>query len=53
MNDYAMGALEALIWARKMIERLKKKEALNQIRKAIEDLEEGIHIDFRQRLRHY
>ena len=56
MNDYCKGALEALVWVRSLIKRLKSQSrtvdrVLEEVDRAVEDMNEGIAVDFRERLR--
>lgn len=52
MNDYAMGALEALCWAVQILDEAKDaKQARRAIEDARDDLISGIATDFRDRLR--
>jgi len=56
LNDYCKGALEALVWVRSLIKRLKSQpgtvdRVLEEADRAVEDMNEGIAVDFRERLR--
>jgi len=47
--------LEALVWVRSLIKRLKNQSGtvdrvLEEVDKAMEDINEGIAVDFRERL---
>ena len=55
LNDYCKGALEALVWVRSLIKRLKSQSGtvdrvLEEVDRAVEDINEGIAVDFRERL---
>jgi len=55
LNDYCKGALEALVWVRSMVKRLKSQpetinRVLEEVDRAVEDINEGIAVDFRERL---
>ena len=56
MNDYQRGALEALIWAKITVKELKDKKgcletALEEIENTIEDINAGVAVDFRERVK--
>lgn len=52
MNDYARGALEALSWVRELLRRVGNLEAARrEVEDALEDIMQGVGVDFRHRLR--
>lgn len=56
MHDYIRGAFQALTWVREIIsENSKDPKGLERIKKeidsALEDIEHGVAIDFRWRLK--
>ena len=56
MHDYVKGAFEALSWVKRLILSYKTKdrgfdELLREVETALEDIEHGVAIDFRRRLR--
>lgn len=56
MNDYIRGAFQALTWVREVVitdvkDNEKAKKVLFEIDEAINDIEHGVAIDFRWRLR--
>lgn len=56
MHDYVRGAFQALAWVREVIiENSKEPEALKRIKKeidsALDDIEHGVAVDFRWRLK--
>jgi hypothetical protein len=56
MHDYVKGAFEALSWVRQSLKNDKSLEQiLKEIEQALEDINEGVALDFRDRLKpmHY
>ncbi len=52
MHDYVKGAFEALSWIRSILkERRDAQKALQLIEEALNDINDGAAIDFRERLR--
>jgi len=56
LHDYVRGAFEALSWVRKLLVDLRRnpeglERAVREVDEAIEDIREGVAIDFRERLR--
>jgi len=53
MNDYVRGALEALTWARIVLEDQEGdlKKAIEEIEAALKDINAGVAVDFRERLK--
>jgi len=52
MNDYVRGALEALTWARTVVEdQGDLKKAIEEIDEALKDINAGVAVDFRERLK--
>ena len=51
MREYVRGALEALLWVKKLLENEELSYIKNQVENAIEDITSGVAIDFRERLR--
>jgi len=56
LHDYVRGAFEALSWVRKLLVGLRRnpegwEKAIKEVDNAIEDIKEGVAIDFRWRLR--
>jgi hypothetical protein len=50
MNDYSKGALEALVWAKTLLERSNTDKAMKEINDAIITLHYGIALDFKDKL---
>ena len=58
LHDYVRGALEALSWVKWRLINVKKdpegmEKVIDEINEAIEDINKGVAIDFRERLRTY
>jgi len=52
MNDYVRGALEALTWARTVLEdQGDPKRAIEEIEAALKDINAGVAVNFRERLK--
>jgi hypothetical protein len=53
MNDYVRGALEALTWARTVLEDQQgdPKSAIEEIEGALKDINAGVAVNFRERLK--
>ena len=58
MHDYIKGAFESLSWVKQLILEHKRKnksmdDLLREIENALADIEHGVAIDFRRRLKPY
>ena len=51
MNDYARGALEALVWVESLLGRVDPDQLKREVVGARGDLLAGLAVDFRDRLR--
>jgi hypothetical protein len=52
MNDYVRGALEALTWARAALEdQSDLGKAIEEIEGALKDINAGVAVNFRERLK--
>jgi len=49
MNDYSIGALEALGYVRKLLEQYPRRSVEKEIRETIQEIVNGASIDFKQR----
>ena len=58
MNDYVRGAFEALNWVHSLLDDIESEKDLDRVKKAVkevdsamDDIREGVAVDFRYRLR--
>ena len=55
MHDYIRGAFQALTWAREIVGNCEKSESMQKalfaLDEALRDIEHGVAVDFRWRLR--
>ena len=52
LHDYVKGAYEALSWIRVSLKNGKKHDdLLKEVEQALEDINEGVALDFRDRLK--
>jgi len=49
MNDYSMGALEALSFVRKLLEQYPRKNVEKEIRETIQDILNGVSVNFKEK----
>ena len=50
MNDYSMGALEALTWVRSLLDQHDKRRIKREILDALDKLHSGVALNFRQKI---
>ena len=58
MHDYVRGAFEALSWVHSLLDDIESEKDLDRVKKAVkevdsamDDIREGVAVDFRYRLR--
>jgi len=58
MKDYVRGAFEALSWVHSLLDDIESEKDLDRVKKAVkevdsamDDIREGVAVDFRYRLR--
>jgi len=50
LNDYSMGALEALTWVRSLLDQYDKRRIKREIIDALDKLHSGVALNFRQKI---
>ena len=51
MNDYALGAWESLNYSIRILQKLDKEQAIEDLRYVKEQLEHGVAVDFQRKMK--